>query len=1081
MKKILLVLTACATALCASASNHYVSQATGNDSNDGLSWGTAKQTLASGFSACNTGDTVFVAAGTYNERITLTSSRFVSIMGGYDAAGERDIEAFPTIIDGSNLGKILIKAEAESTVPLIFDGLTLQNATYSSSGSAMYMRGNMTLSNCIIRNCHSQSSGGAIYVSITDAAKPAVIRNCIFELCQADQGGGAIYNKGALIENCIFRGCSGIYATIYNSSGIIKNCVIHNCAAKVGDWPNSGGIYNPGGQIINCTLANNYGTQYAGLHSDNAVYNTVCWGNRALEGFQDPVNYIAGSPSSNNIADQGFNSSPFISRTLNADNSADDGPHFVAPTTFVGLPTTAGEIAEMQDADFSIEAGSYLIDKGKADVAPATDLKGVARPKGAGVDVGAYEYDPDAAAIPVAGINIYQDTLYTRVESSAAFNILFTPRNATEKGVNWTIDNPAIATIDNHGGITGISEGTTVARVTTVDGGFTDTAIVVVEAKLPVLYPIEVLIADTFYKQEDYTVPSYIPFLVAKETARVDSFQATDAEKLAIAGKIQAMNAAAANLVNKYEPYNMVANINGDPHTRMAFCWFTNQGVTEGSVQILPMANATAEDFATNNGVITLPGTSTTTIPLHYGVSRSGITTAAGLPSDQKFTYVSHKALAENLTPGTVYSWRVGFDGHWSPIATFRTQDAEQGEFSFLYMSDSHIQDAEYVNHARWCATAAAATAPDAKFCLFPGDFVETGTATNSEWEWERWFEESINPVIMKMPIVPTDGNHDDSKNLNYDYHFNTDVAFYSMVQSAKPQFHGITYSFVYGDVLFLVYSLQDWWRSSSGEASMTSPYLSTDLANWFRQQVAAYPNTKYRITLAHKNIFSGSGHSVDAEIPMFREIMLPVFKECQIDLAIQGHDHCYEVIGPVDPDTKTVVPNAVSNVQTVTVNANTNATGKKGGTFVTDNGTMYFIGATCGRKRYYPYSRQEMEEKYTTDPALLFDGNHHNVANYFDLFTGMFGQPGAPSFTKFTVKSDCLEVNSYTANSNGEATLINTMQIVRNAPHTGGQGTGLENINNIREGEKFIQNGQMFIRIEGATYNVLGQKTAQK
>ena len=280
--------------------------------------------------------------------------------------------------------------------------------------------------------------------------------------------------------------------------------------------------------------------------------------------------------------------------------------------------------------------------------------------------------------------------------------------------------------------------------------------------------------------------------------------------------------------------------------------------------------------------------------PLRYAVSTSGLLKATKMDSKTAFTYVSHKALAENLTPGQDYCWRVGYEGHWSKIGHFRTQSSAQGEYSFLYMSDSHIQDAEYVENAKWCATTAAATVPEARFCLFPGDFVETGTSANSEWEWERWFEESIKPVIMKMPIVPTDGNHDDSPLLNYDYHFNTPTDFaMSVPVSYRPQFHGITYSFVYGDVLFLVYSLQDWWRSSSGESSMKSTYLSTDVKNWFKEQCAAHPNTKYRVTLSHKNIFSGSGHSIDGEIPLFRDIMLPVLKECEIDLAIQGHDHC--------------------------------------------------------------------------------------------------------------------------------------------------------------------------------------------
>ena len=1069
MKRILLLLTVCTAVLCASAANHYVSQATGDDGNDGLGWSTAKATITAGFSACGDGDTLFIAAGTYNERVTITTGKFVSIMGGYSQDGStRDPELFETIMDGSELGKCLIKAEAEPTIPLIFDGLILQNSEYASSGSASYMRGNMTLNNCIIRNCHSQSAA-AIYAKqdSVNLNLPMVISNCLIELCTAATSASAIHSESATIENCIIRGCEGGYGAVtMRGGGTITNCVFYNNTG--GDsWPNSGGVYNPDGVVTNCTFANNYGIKYAGIHSDNSVYNSVMWGNRGEEGFADPANYISGSPSSHNIADEGFNSSPFISLHLNADNSADDGPHFVAPTSFIGVPKNAAQVAEMQAADWSIEAGSFLIDKGLDAKAPAYDLTGMARPKGAGTDVGAYEFDPDAPFVPLEGIDIFQDSLFIYAESSAAATVIFTPRKASNKQLNWTSDNPAIATVDNHGVVTGVAEGKTTIRATSVDGGFTDFVIAVIAPKPPVLFPHEVLEADELYKIEDYTIPSFVPFWVAKETARVDSFWATEEEIAAIADKIAAMNEAATHLVPKEEPYCMVANINGNPRTNMAFTWFTNNGIMEGKVQIVAKAHAVAADFE-GEGVLTIEAEPTVTKDLRYAVSTSGLLKATKMDSKTAFKYVSHKAKATNLTPGTAYSWRVGYEGHWSPIAHFRTQNAAQGEYSFLYMTDSHIQDAEYVENAKWCATAAAATAPDARFCLFPGDFVETGTNANSEWEWERWFEESIKPVIMQMPIVPTDGNHDDSENLNYDFHFNTPTDFaMSVPVSYRPQFHGITYSFVYGDVLFLVYSLQDWWRSSSGEASMKSTYLSNDVRNWFRSEIEKHPNTKYRVTLSHKNIFSGSGHSVDEETPLFREIMLPILKECEIDLAIQGHDHCYEVIGPVNPDTRTVVEGSIADTTHVSIDTNKNMTGIEGGTYTTDDGTLYFIGATCGRKRYYPYDRAKMDANY----------DKHKVTNYFDLMTGMFGQPQAPSFTKFTVKEDCIELNSYTASSSGQATLLNTMRVRRTKPHTV-PFLGIENVEMpMVEGEKFIRNGQLFILKNGRVFNVIGQE----
>ena len=531
-------------------------------------------------------------------------------------------------------------------------------------------------------------------------------------------------------------------------------------------------------------------------------------------------------------------------------------------------------------------------------------------------------------------------------------------------------------------------------------------------------------VLDTTYTVAKYTVPSHTAFKIALTKCVADSSEANKA----------ALDQAIKNLVPKEEPYCMVATLNGDPKTRMGFCWFTNEGVTEGGVQIVALENATEADF---EGATTIEATPTLTKGLRYTGKARYIVNASGIGAGERYKYISHKALAENLQPGTAYSWRVGYEGHWSPIGHFRTEDDNQGEYSFLIMSDSHIMNETYIKEARRCALAAVKTVPEARFCCFPGDFVEDGDANNSEWEWERWFEESMEPVIKAMPMVPTDGNHDDSPNINYTYHFNTNNDFNKNYTSA-PQFEGIVYSFVYGDVLFYVFSMQDFWRETHSYIDWTSTYLTDHLGTWFRDQTKANPDTKYRVSLAHFNLFSGSDHSTDKEPPVFRNCMLPVFKDCEIDVALQGHDHTYEVIGPVNPDDCTPILSAISDREEGQGGTNKNMTGYKGGTYCTDDGTFYFIGATCGHKRYYPHTRERMERDYTDDPNTLGDDKHHNVKNYFDLFTGMFGQPEAPTFTKITVKEDCLEFNSYTANDDqGNVSLLNTMRIVRTKQHT--------------------------------------------
>lgn len=1022
MKKTLLSFVLLLGAIAVSAENQYVIP--GQVINDALK-------------NAEVGDTVFVATGTYNEYISIKDG--VQLFGGYSTDFKiRDVELYPTIIDAQDLGHyVMVKYDAGCTMETVIDGFTLQNGE-TSTGAGAYIRKNIILNNCIITRCVATSNAGGVY---NDGG---IVRNCLIELCSAGSTAGAIYNRsGGLVENTIIRGCSGKEGAIRNEAGcIVRNCLLYNNSATEEGWPNCGSLFNYG-KAYNNTLVNNWGTQYAGCHSEGLMVNNLIWGNFGEdidpEGEEAPC-YISGAGSTKNATDAGFGLSSAYCYTLDADNNAAKGPHFVKPTPFYGIPKNEGEIAVMRSADWHLTKESPVLNMGaNLDGVPATDIEGLARPQGTGIDLGCYEVNPDAKPVAVTAIALTPESVTVEEESQTAFGVVFTPKNATNRDVTWAIADKTIATIDENGVITGVKAGMTAVMATSVDGNFKASATVTVTEKPIVIIHPDVLAADSLYPMENYTVPSFIPFLIAKEAARADSS----------AANLKALKDAIPTLVEKTKPYCVVANINGDPRYNMAFCWFTNEGVTEGKVEITNPATGS---------VITIDATPTTTKKLRYAVSSSGITKATHMDNKQAFTYVSHKAIATNLEPGTTYTYRVGYKKNWSERYTFRTADEKQGDFSFVYMSDSHIMNAEYVDNARWCAETVAKNEKDVRFCTFPGDFVETGTASNSEWEWERWFEESIKPVIAQMPIVPTDGNHDDTELLNYDWHFNTDNAFNKRSLVVQPQFQGIVYSFVYGDVLFLVYSMQDYWRESGEEDLIdkgVSKYLQTDLGNWFREQVAAHPECKYRVTLCHKNVFSGSGHQEDTETPLFRAMMLPIFKDCEIDLALQGHDHCYEVIGPVNPDTRTVVEGAVSDVKTVAVNTNTNMTGLKGGTFCTDEGTLYFIGATCGRKRYYPNSKSDMEE---LKPV-------HQVENYYDLFTSMFGQPGAPAYTRVNVSKEGLELKTYKASAAGTREEYNTIKVVRTKEHTNPLG--------LNDARCTMHNAQ-------GVYDILGNRYAQ-
>lgn len=698
---------------------------------------------------CRAGDTLLIGEGVYHEAIVLKDG--VTIIG----------QEGKTILDGTGLDTRLLSCAKDCELPTYVENLVLQNARHHERGGAAWLRGKVIMRHCVVRGCSGLQCGGVLI-------------------------------KGNFPE------ASALGAKV-------EECIIHNCSATGHEWPDAGGVANFDGTLNHCTVANCYGDRYGGIHSESSVYACTFWGNRNEYGFVDPTNYVSDeSISGTSRADEGFEAHFFEQPWLDTNNEGENGPHFMDPATFAGVPMTAAEEAIVLVADYRVGAPTGVI---------ATML----------------------------------------------------PARKEDRPEDYTL-----------------------------------------------------------YSSADYTVPSFMAHLVD----------------------------GGVPLEDKHDPYCMVATINGDPRTRMAFCWFTNEGVKDGEVQIVANAHATAEDFET--GSLQIAATVTTTPPLHYAISSSGILQKAKIDKNTAFRYESHKAVAENLTPGTEYSWRVGYEGHWSEIGHFRTADAEQDTYSFVYMTDSHIQNQKYIDEARLCAEAVARNEKEARFCVFPGDFVDTGTENNSEWEWERWFEEAMKPVLMQMPLVPTDGNHDESPLLNYNYHFNA----------------GINYSFVYGEMQMIVFSMQD------------LAYLQSDLGGWFKHQVQKAPDARWRVGLVHKNLFSGSDHQRDKETPLLRATMLPVMKECHVNLVLQGHDHCYEVIGPVDS-------------------------------------TLYFIGATCGAKRYTPLTREEMEATK----------HIHNVENYYDLFRRL-EQPGAPSYTRVTVYPDHLSLETYKVLPDGKIELFNTIQL---------------------------------------------------
>jgi hypothetical protein len=246
-------------------------------SNNGTSWADAYTDMQAALFSANSGDDIWVAAGTYKPGSSRDDSfqmkNGVTIYGGFPDTGDpnlsdRNPHLYETILSGDigiegldsdNCLHVVYNQQGTNLdTSAVLDGFTI-TAGFSGSG---YFGGGMANEN----------------------ASPT-ISNCIFRSNSAAIGGGMWnYNCSPILTNCIFHGNSasslggGLGNSVY-CSPIITNCTFYdNTAAMYG-----GGIYNEGASSItltNCILwADSAGTAGDEIHNNDSLDDVVTYCN----------------------------------------------------------------------------------------------------------------------------------------------------------------------------------------------------------------------------------------------------------------------------------------------------------------------------------------------------------------------------------------------------------------------------------------------------------------------------------------------------------------------------------------------------------------------------------------------------------------------------------------------------------------------------------------------------------------------------------------------------------------------------------------------------------------------------------
>ncbi|WP_431922490.1 fibronectin type III domain-containing protein [Amycolatopsis tucumanensis] len=239
-------------------------------------------------------------------------------------------------------------------------------------------------------------------------------------------------------------------------------------------------------------------------------------------------------------------------------------------------------------------------------------------------------------------------------------------------------------------------------------------------------------------------------------------------------------------------------------------------------------------------------------------------------------------ATINGLKQNTEYAYRVGTEGGWSPVYTFRTQKFK-GDFDFLFFGDPQIGSSGDTarDGAGWADTlnVALTANPDAELLVSGGDQVESA---NNETQWDAFL---ASDRLRQYPWAATIGNHDVGGKA-YEQHFwtpNTDrsAPFYNGDAAARS---GGDYWYIYKDVLFVDLN-SNAYAAGSDEAHID--YV-TDVIHEHGK------DAKHIVLVYHHSIYSPADHANDTDNQQRRKDFPTAFSNLGVDLVLQGHDHSY-------------------------------------------------------------------------------------------------------------------------------------------------------------------------------------------
>lgn len=303
----------------------------------------------------------------------------------------------------------------------------------------------------------------------------------------------------------------------------------------------------------------------------------------------------------------------------------------------------------------------------------------------------------------------------------------------------------------------------------------------------------------------------------------------------------------------------------------------------------------------------------------------------------------------KNLTANTLYYFRVGSEGNWSPAGSFTTASEKSAPFSFVHYTDSqnaywneNVQNEP--QYTKDTMEKAVRDNPGLNFSLNSGDFVEI---SHAEDEWLDILGQTQD-VLLNLPHAMVAGNHDQYSVHTYNDLLNSFNNHINIPQADENEIWGGSYySFNYNGTYFTILNTND---DSDSQLGQKTEVISDAQMAWLRQdlQSASAQNADWKVVAFHKPVFSGSYHSLqDTDVQNSRDELIQVLTANGVDVVLSGHDHVNSFTKPVKYDSQAPIGNAVASESSL-ISQNGNVTA-----FEEVDGTVFVTLNTAGRKLY--------------------------------------------------------------------------------------------------------------------------------